>query len=297
MAGSSVSADSEELTLDNIRDGKFKLNVLKKVQLLELCNIFIGHIGRLELELEKNMAPHNVSTSNETFKLRAELKELKEAVFIDATGTNACGDVPVGLTQEFRDTGNRRVISWDTIHKLAAEQGGTNVEYNGTKRVVNAVVEREEVVEKEGEVEEAKFLKVKGRGRKTAKETATTTSGATSSGKLGATSSGKLDRRPVCPVMLAGDRCHGCAGYKHPPGCEDPTHGPRWSRPASCRLWHYGEGAKYRRGPISSSGGNPPHSQTKVLSNADLTRKNEKLKAHVARMELSNRQRNNKDKC
>jgi hypothetical protein len=210
------------------------------------------------VELEKNKAPHNVSTSNETFKLRAELKELKEVVFIDATGTNACGDVPVGLTQEFWDTGNRRVISWDTIHKLAAEQGGTSVEYNGTKRVVNAVVEREEVVEKEGEVEEAKFLKVKGRGRKTAKETATTTSGAMLSGKLGATSSGKLDRRPVCPVMLAGDRCHGCAGYKHPPGCEDPTHGPRWSRPASCRLWHYGEGAKYRRGPISSSGGNPP---------------------------------------
>jgi hypothetical protein len=63
------------------------------------------------LELEKNKAPHNVSTSNETFELRAELKEFKEAVFIDATGTSACGDVPVGLTQEYWDTGNRRVIS------------------------------------------------------------------------------------------------------------------------------------------------------------------------------------------
>jgi hypothetical protein len=140
MAVSSVSADSEELTLDNVRDGKVKLNALKKVQLLELCNTFIVHIGRLELELEKNKAPHNVSTSNETFELRAELKELKEVVFIDATGTNACGDVPVGLTQEYWDTGNRRVISWDTIHKLAAEQGGTNMEDNGTGRVVNAVV-------------------------------------------------------------------------------------------------------------------------------------------------------------
>jgi hypothetical protein len=57
MAGSSVSADSEELTLDNVRDGKVKLNTLKKVQLLELCNTIIGHIGRLELELEKNKDP------------------------------------------------------------------------------------------------------------------------------------------------------------------------------------------------------------------------------------------------
>jgi hypothetical protein len=56
MAGSSVSADPEELTLDNVRDGKVKINVLKKVQLQELCNTFIGHIDRLELELEKNKA-------------------------------------------------------------------------------------------------------------------------------------------------------------------------------------------------------------------------------------------------
>jgi hypothetical protein len=54
MAGSSVSADQEDLTLDNVRDGKVKLNVLKKVQLQELCNTFIAHIGCLELELEKN---------------------------------------------------------------------------------------------------------------------------------------------------------------------------------------------------------------------------------------------------
>jgi hypothetical protein len=34
MAGSLVSADSEDLTLDNVRDGKVKLNALKKVKLL-----------------------------------------------------------------------------------------------------------------------------------------------------------------------------------------------------------------------------------------------------------------------
>jgi hypothetical protein len=68
MASSSVSADPEDLTLDNDRDGKVKLNVLKKVQLQELCHTFNGHIGRLELELKKNKAP------DKTFKLRSELK-------------------------------------------------------------------------------------------------------------------------------------------------------------------------------------------------------------------------------
>jgi hypothetical protein len=77
MAGSLVSAVPDKLTLDNVRDGKVKTNNLKKDQLQELCNTLISHIDRLELELEKNKAPHNVSTTDKTFKLRAELKELK----------------------------------------------------------------------------------------------------------------------------------------------------------------------------------------------------------------------------
>jgi hypothetical protein len=77
MAGNSVSAaDPEDLTLDNVRDGTVKLSVLKKAQLQELCNTFIAHIVRLELELEKNKSPHVSTIDDETFKLRAELKEL-----------------------------------------------------------------------------------------------------------------------------------------------------------------------------------------------------------------------------
>jgi hypothetical protein len=104
IAGSSVSAaDPEELTLYNVRDGKVKTNVLKKVQLQELCTTLIGHIDRLELELKKNKAP-----------------------------------------QVYWDTGDRQVIPWDAIHRLAPEQNGThktsNVEDDCTKRVVNTVV-------------------------------------------------------------------------------------------------------------------------------------------------------------
>jgi hypothetical protein len=144
MAGSSVSAtDPEELTLDNVKDWKFKTKLLKKDQLQNLYATLIGHIDKLKLELEKNKCPYNVSTPDKTFKLRAELKELKEAVFVNAIGTNACGDVPVGLTQEYWDTGDRQVIPWDPIHRLAAEQNGTPETSNAedaAKHVVNAVV-------------------------------------------------------------------------------------------------------------------------------------------------------------
>jgi hypothetical protein len=94
MAGGSVSADPDELTLDNVRDGKVKYKNLKKDQLQELCATLLGRIEDLELGLEQAKVPHNVSTPDETFELRAELKELKEAVFVDESGTNAMGDKP-----------------------------------------------------------------------------------------------------------------------------------------------------------------------------------------------------------
>jgi hypothetical protein len=276
MAGSSVSADPEELTLDNVRDGKVKLNVLKKVQLLELCNTFIGHISRLEFELEKNKAPHNVSTSNETFELRAELKELKEAVFIDATGTNACGDVPVGLTQEYWDTGNRRVISWDTIHNLAAEQDGTKDEKpTGASASAAATLSAETAAsefdgaEPSGAVAAAEFKTVKRKKR---------TTKATSAGTARST-----DRRPVCPVMLSGTRCAGCTGSKHPRSCVEHTSA---NRPKSCKLWHWRmllATSNQGRGTMGSSrsGGNP--TESKLLQKK--TDQIERLKKHVVLVE------------
>jgi hypothetical protein len=247
---------------------KVKLNALKKVQLLELCNTFIGHIGRLELELEKNKAPHNVSTSNETFELRAELKELKEAVFIDATGTNACGDVPVGLTQEYWDTGNRRVISWDTIHKLAAEQGGTNVEDNGTGH-------KSQVDKDDGDEDKAyddKAVKDKTDKDKAAANTADRTSGRTSDGDKHRNS----EHRPVCPTMMRGDRCTGCKGFKHPKTCEVHTSA---TRQRDCRLWHFRHLlSNHAGGTLGNSGGHPQRVSSNV---ARLTAQNLRLKTHI----------------
>jgi hypothetical protein len=138
MAGGLVSANPafDELTLDNVRDGRVKYKNLKKDQLQDLYATLLGHIEDLELGLEKAKAPHNVSTPDKTFELRAELKELKEAVFVDKSGTNAMGDKPVGLTQAYWDTGNRMVIPWDVINRLAEEAPSGE---DDVKRVVNAV--------------------------------------------------------------------------------------------------------------------------------------------------------------
>jgi hypothetical protein len=121
---------------------------------------------------------------------------LKEAVFIDATGTNAFGDVPVGLTQEYWDTGNRRVISWDTIHKLAAEQDGTKDEKPtgasasaATSSSAETAVCELDRAEPSGAVAAAEFKTVKRKKR---------TTKATSAG-----TAGSRDRRPVCPAAQA----------------------------------------------------------------------------------------------
>jgi hypothetical protein len=56
---------------------------------------------------------------------------------------------PIGLTQEYWDTGNRMVIPWDAIHRLAAEQNGTPetsiMEYDAKDtKVVNATSVKED---------------------------------------------------------------------------------------------------------------------------------------------------------
>jgi hypothetical protein len=159
MASTSVSSvtDQEEYTLDSVREmSTAKRSSLKKEQLVKLVNSFIAHIDRLELDLEKNKAPINVNDDSE---LSTELRRLKEAVFLDATGANAHGDVPVGLTQEYWDTGNRLVIGWDAIHKLATEQNGTPEASNDV--MVNAVANANATsVEEDNTSSKAKSVKL-----------------------------------------------------------------------------------------------------------------------------------------
>jgi hypothetical protein len=128
MARTSVGSVTDEdnvLTLDEVRVmSTAKRGNLKKDQLVKLAINFIPHIDRLESDLDKYKM---------TFR---ELRELKKAVFVDTTGANAHGNVPVSLTQEYWDTGDRSDIRWDAIHKLAAEQNGSPVATNDVVSVV-----------------------------------------------------------------------------------------------------------------------------------------------------------------
>jgi hypothetical protein len=126
MTGNSVRLVTDEdnvPTLDEVRVmSTAKRSNLKKDQLVKLAINFIAHIDRLESDLDK-------------YKMAfRELKELKKAVFVNAT--SASGDVPVGLTQEYWDTGDRSDIRWNAIHKLAAEQNGSPVATNHVVSVV-----------------------------------------------------------------------------------------------------------------------------------------------------------------
>jgi hypothetical protein len=225
MVSTSVSSvtDQEELTLDNVREmSTAKSSSLKKEQLVKLVNSFIAHIDRLESDLEKNKAP-----IDDDSELRTELRELKKAVFIvDATGANFYGDVPVGLTQEYWDTGNRSAIGWDAIHKLAAQQ---NVTPEASNDVANAVVNATSV-EEDNTSSEAKSAKL-AKQVKLAKSTALWCL----SPFTPLTQEAKDKPRKVCPVNLLGEVCtaNNC-GSKHPKVCLVADHSKGKIPKATC---------------------------------------------------------------
>jgi hypothetical protein len=146
---------------------------------------------------------------------------------------NAHGEVPVGLTQEYWDTGDRLIIGWDAIHKLAAEQNGTPGASNNVvvKVVANAnatFVEEDDTSSKAKTVKLAKRVKM-------AKSTA-----------LWCllpftplTQEAKDKPRKVCPVNLRGEVCtaNNC-GSKHPKVCLVADHGKGKIPKATCLLWH-----------------------------------------------------------
>jgi hypothetical protein len=164
-------------------------------------------------------------------ELRTELRRLKEAVFVNATGANAHGDVPVGLTQEYWDTGNRSVIGWDAIHKFAPEQNGTpgasnNVVVNAMANTNATSVEEDDTSSKAKSVKRAKRVKL-------AKSTALWCLMPFTPLMQEA----KDKPRKVCPVHLRGEVCtaNNC-GSKHPKVCLVADHGKGKIPKATCSL-------------------------------------------------------------
>jgi hypothetical protein len=81
-------------TLDNVTDGTVKIKTLKLAEVKDLCCHFHEVIQDLEMKLEEAKRP--VETSDEAYKLRAKLKELKDLVLFNDDGINGEGDKLTG---------------------------------------------------------------------------------------------------------------------------------------------------------------------------------------------------------
>jgi hypothetical protein len=214
--------------------------------LKELCATFFDHVEDLELRLEKSKAPP-APISNKDFELRAELKELKDAVFVDENGINAMGDKPTGgLTQAYWATGDRRAIPWDVINKLAEDDSGeTSSKEGDVKGVVNATPSAVNATSvEEDDVEGADKANVTSSEAKSAK-LAKLVKLAKSADLwyqlpfVPLSQEAKAKQRKVCPVNLRGEVCtaNNC-GSKHPKVCLVANHGKGKIPKATCALWH-----------------------------------------------------------
>jgi hypothetical protein len=216
----------------------------------------------------EGQAPHNVSTPDETFELRAELKEFKEAVFVDESGTNAMGDKPVGLTRAYLDTGNRRVIPEDVINKFAEEAEEASKEEDDVKRVVNTV---NTTSLKEGD---PNATSSKAKSAKLAKlvKLAKSTALWCLSPYIPLLQEAKDKQRKVCPVNLRGEVCtvNNC-GSKHPKVCPVADHGKGKIPKATCALRHMqvpfaGKLPTAARGTTATMPGRPSRTSTSSSS-------------------------------
>jgi hypothetical protein len=260
-------------TVTGIREmGQVKLEKRQKAWLVEAVCACMAHIDLLE-------------SKDGNDEVRLELRELKKAVFVNASDGSAA------YTQDTQDYMDRADTGWDAILKLAAEQ---------TQRVEDLMTTQEDE-DKSGEAESDRLDKASmASSAETRDQASAAASASTSVASAGPTTSAKTsvkakDRRQICPKMWAGEFCGGCSGYKHPAVCQDRSHCSRRDRPDSCKLWHLTRASNHWRGTTGSgsSSGDPRTRPKHVLSDAEaaLTAKHEKLKKYVAEMELRNHRR------
>jgi hypothetical protein len=229
-----------------------------------------------DMMIDKAMAKaaQKASGGDVSQAVRLELRELKKAVFVNASDGSAA------YTQETQDYMDRADTGWDAILKLAAEQrpvDGLSV----SRRVTDLLGIQEDETESRPEAPTSAAP---------APTSAAPAPAAAASAASAKTSTKAKDKRQICPNMWAWEFCGGCSGYKHPAVCQDRSHCSRRDRPASCKLWHLNWASNHWRGTTGgSSSGNPRPKH--VLSDAVPAAKHEKLKKYVAEMELKNHRR------
>jgi hypothetical protein len=271
----SVSSEVDSPTVNGIREmSQVRLEKRQKAWLVEAVCACMAHIDLIE-------------SKDGNDEVRLELRELKKAVFVNASHGSAA------YTQYTQDYMDRADTGWDAILKLAAEQ----TQEDGDQAKDES---EDESVKDKGK--EAPAATAKPSAASAGTSAASTKAPAAGPSPAAAATSKAKDNRQICPKMWSGEFCGGCSGFKHPAVCQDRSHCSRRDRPASCKLWHLSWASSHwtsnhRRGTTGSSSGNPRTStrpSKHVLSDAEaaLTVKNEKLKKHVAEMEQKNHRRN-----
>jgi hypothetical protein len=171
-------------------------------------------------------------------ELRAELKELKDALFVDENDINAMGDKPAGLTQAYWATGDRRVIRWDIINRLAEDNPyETSSGEDDIKGVVSKTPSAVNVTKEDN----VSATSSKAKSAKLAKlvKMAKSTDLWCLSPYVPLSQEAKDKQRKVCPVNLRGEVCtaNNC-GSKHPKVFLVADHGKGKNPKATCALWH-----------------------------------------------------------
>jgi hypothetical protein len=219
---------------------------LKKDELKELCATFFDHIEDLKVRLKK--AKHPPDTSDEAYKLPAELKDLKDAILVDENGINGMGDKLTGsLTQTYwAGLGDKRAIPWKVINKFAEDDSrdnnATSSEEDYVKGAVNATSIKEDNVEGAAKANPTSNEKSssKAKSAKLAKlvNMAQFTDLWCLSPFVLLTQEAKAKQRQVCPVNLRGEVCtvNNC-GSKHTKVCLMADQGKGKIPKAKCALW------------------------------------------------------------
>jgi hypothetical protein len=259
----SVSSEVDSPTVNGIREmSQVRLEKRQKAWLVEAVCACMAHIDLIE-------------SKDGNDEVRLELRELKKAVFVNASHGSAA------YTQYTQDYMDRADTGWDAILKLAAEQ---------TQRVEDLMATQEDG-DKSGEAESDRLDKESMASsavtRDRAPAAASASTSVASAGPTNETSKRTSDtkvqksrtHRSVCTVMMGGGRCDdsGC-NFRHPRVCDVHTSA---TRPRDCKLWHFHSLlSKQSGGTTGNSGGHP----TRVLSNAEvkLTKQNDRLKNHIA---------------
>jgi hypothetical protein len=288
--GTGTDPDSDELTLENVKDGTIKYRTLRKDKLQLLCGTLLDHIEDYEakfVEAYVKEAKAKAKAIGEIDQIitvqRAEIEELKEAVLVsNASNVELRAELKEAKVEkakvELESEGDVFFVDNGTGHRdrvpahvapttsigeegeedvMGVEEGDVNVKVNATSN----------------EAKSSKLAKLV----KLAKSTNMWCLSPHVPLSQEARDKDKQRQRKVCPVNLRGEVCtaDNC-GSKHPEVCLVAHHGKGKIPKATCTLWHM-------RIPRGNSVGNSNNNNNKdkYIIRLEAECRAEELKARI----------------